>query len=62
MTTINCTQPPRPDVQCAGYLILTLFLNEEHEMTLLATNSFMKSLSSPGICEMCSTWQPFASS
>lgn len=54
MTTINCTQPPRPDVQCAGYLALTLFLNKEHEPTLLMTNLLMKSFSSPSVHDVCS--------
>ena len=49
----NCTQPP--DVQDAEYLTLTLFLDGEHELTLLATNSFMKSLSNPDVHEVCST-------
>ena len=54
MAALNCTQHSRPDVQRAGYLALTLFLNGEHELTLLATNSLMKSLSSPDVREVCS--------
>lgn len=54
MAALNCTQHSRPDVQRAGYLALTLFLNGEHELTLLATNSLMKSLSSADVREVCS--------
>lgn len=54
MAALNCTQHSRPDVQRAGYLALTLFLNGEHELTLLATNSLMKSLSSSDVREVCS--------
>lgn len=55
MATISCTQHSHPDVQHTGYLILILFLNREHELTLLATNLLMKSLSSPSVHGVCST-------
>ena len=54
MAAISCTQHSHPEVQHSGYLALTLFLNKEHEMTLLATNLLMKSLSNPGVHDVCS--------
>ena len=53
MLALNCTQYPVLSVKRTGYLATALFLNPDHELNLLNTNTLRKALDSSNYLEVC---------